>query len=70
MAHNYAKPLTNQARFDRVLSRLPRDWTIRIEREADQGWRVWMQPPSHEGSWSELHDILADAMEEAWRAVR
>jgi len=70
MGHNYAKPLTSQVRLERVLSRLPEDWSVRIERDAGQGWRVWMHPPAHDGQWSEPHDVLADAMEEVWRAVR
>ncbi|EHH67779.1 hypothetical protein GMO_19990 [Gluconobacter morbifer G707] len=52
------------------MGRLPADWAIRIEREAGQNWRVWMQPPGREGQWSAGHDVLIDAMEDVWRAVR
>ncbi|WP_418610783.1 hypothetical protein [Gluconobacter cerinus] len=70
MGHNYAKPLTSQVRMERVLSRLPEDWSVRIEREPRKGWRAWMQSPTHSGQWSEPHNDLADALEEVWRAVR
>ena len=70
MGHNYAKPLTSQVRMERVLSRLPEDWSVRIEREPGKGWRAWMQSPTHSGQWSEPHNDLADALEEVWRAVR
>ncbi|WP_040508947.1 hypothetical protein [Gluconobacter morbifer] len=70
MGHNYARPLTPEVRFERLMGRLPADWAIRIEREAGQNWRVWMQPPGREGQWSAGHDVLIDAMEDVWRAVR
>lgn len=70
MSHNYAKPLTESARLERVLARLPADWAVRIERESGAGWRVWLQPPGHEGAWSEARESLAEALEEIWRALR
>ncbi|WP_247648840.1 hypothetical protein [Gluconobacter cerinus] len=65
MGHNYAKPLTSQVRMERVLSRLPEDWSVRIEREPGKGWRAWMQPPTHSGQWSEVSRTMIWLMR--WR---
>jgi len=70
MAHNYAKPLTAEARIARVMSRIGGDWGVRIERPAGGAWRVALQPSGKDEVWSAPHDAFVDALEEAWRACR
>ncbi|MBF0889177.1 hypothetical protein [Gluconobacter sp. Dm-44] len=69
MGHNYAKPLTAEARMERVFSRLPEDWTVKMERQRGEKWAVLMQRPDgmlHQ----ETADSLIEALEEVWRALR
>jgi len=69
MGHNYAKPLTAEARMERVLSRLPVDWAVKMERQPGTGWSVWMQRPD-ETLHQETRDTLVEALEEVWRVLR
>ncbi|MBS1092763.1 hypothetical protein JK208_14355 [Gluconobacter sp. Dm-74] len=69
MGHNYAKPLTAEARMERVFSRLPEDWTVKMERQRGEKWTVLMERPDgmlHQ----ETADSLIEALEEVWRALR
>ncbi|MFT8808909.1 hypothetical protein [Gluconobacter sp.] len=69
MGHNYAKPLTAEVRMERVFSRLPEDWAVKMERQNSEGWSVTMQRPD-----GALHHamgpVLVDVLEEVWRALR
>ncbi|MBF0849835.1 hypothetical protein HKD27_02710 [Gluconobacter sp. R75690] len=69
MGHNYAKPLTAEARMERVFSRLPADWAVKMERQPGTGWSVWMQRPDGTPH-QETRDTLVEALEEVWRALR
>ncbi|MFT8611476.1 MAG: hypothetical protein ABF727_02410 [Gluconobacter oxydans] len=69
MGHNYTKPLTAEARMERVFSRLPADWAVKMERQPGTGWSVWMQRPDgtlHQ----ETRNTLLEALEGVWRALR
>ncbi|GBR67652.1 hypothetical protein [Gluconobacter kanchanaburiensis] len=69
MGHNYAKPLTVEARMERILSRLPSDWGVRMERLDGADWHVWMKRP--DGMEQQIAaPVLVDALEEVWRALR
>lgn len=69
MGHNYAKPLTPEVRMERVFSRLPDDWAVRMERQNGEGWSVWMQRP--DGTQHHVTGpVLVGALEEVWRALR
>ncbi|MBS1103751.1 hypothetical protein JK202_12135 [Gluconobacter sp. Dm-62] len=69
MGHNYAKPLTAEVRMERVLSRLPEDWAVRMERQTAKEWSVWMQRPDGTQH-QEKRDLLVEALEEVWRVLR
>lgn len=69
MGHNYAKPLTAEARMERVFSRLPTDWAVKMERLQGEGWSVWMQRPDGTQH-QETRDALVEALEDVWRALR
>ncbi|MBS1054222.1 hypothetical protein [Gluconobacter kondonii] len=69
MGHNYAKPLTAEARMERVFSRLPEDWNIKMERQRGEKWSVMMQRPNGMQH-HETADSLIEALEEVWRALR
>lgn len=69
MGHNYAKPLTAEARMERIFSRIPEDWSIKMERPLGGKWLVLMQRPDgmlHQ----ETADSLIEALEEVWRSLR
>ncbi|AQS91767.1 hypothetical protein A0U94_13165 [Gluconobacter albidus] len=69
MGHNYAKPLTAEARMERIFSRIPEDWSIKMERPQGGKWSVLMQRPDgmlHQ----ETADSLIEALEEVWRSLR
>ncbi|QDH24714.1 hypothetical protein D5366_05140 [Neokomagataea tanensis] len=69
MPHHQTKFLTEGARLDRVLERLPKDWRITIERDETMFWSVVLADP--EGSCvSETGASLGEALETAWRALR
>lgn len=69
MGHNYAKPLTAEARMERIFSRLPADWAVKMERPQGNGWSVWMQRPDGTQH-QENREALVDALEDVWRALR
>lgn len=55
--------------MERVFSRLPKDWAVRMERQKGEAWSVWMQRPDgvhHHAAGT----VLVDALEEVWRALR
>ncbi|WP_068173712.1 hypothetical protein [Neokomagataea thailandica] len=69
MSHHQTKPLTEGARLDRVLARLPKDWRITIERDETTFWSVVLADP--EGACvSETGPSLGEALEAAWRVLR
>lgn len=71
MGHNHAKPAGTAQRLERVLSRLPDDWEVRIERSSvSQQWRALTQAPGMKGGWSGDEPTLIDALESAWRLNR
>lgn len=71
MGHNHPKPAGIAQRLERVLSRLPDDWEVRIERSgASQQWRAITQPAGTNGVWSEDAATLIEALEGAWRLNR
>lgn len=72
MGHNYAKPLTSGQKIERLLTRIPPSWAIRMERETGTAtWRAVVHAPeATEGAWSDPHMDLADALEDAWRRNR
>ncbi|QDH16940.1 hypothetical protein [Swingsia samuiensis] len=70
MAHNYAKPLTEQVRIERVLSRIPQDWGIRVERVPSQGWKAYLHPPEYDEQEGMFFETLAEALEDIWRKMR
>lgn len=71
MGHNYAKPATPEQRLNRVLSRVPADWAVSVERSAGTGrWRASVHPAGSEGLWAEDQPGLAEALEGAWRLNR
>ncbi|MBY4641365.1 hypothetical protein K6L44_15515 [Gluconacetobacter entanii] len=76
MSHNYATPMTPEKRLARVLSRIPADWSIRVERTPGEGdamsWRaaVGPQQAGQETQWCTGHDTMVDALEAAWRHAR
>ncbi|MBR0558890.1 type II toxin-antitoxin system HicB family antitoxin [Neokomagataea anthophila] len=69
MPHHQTKPLTEGARLDRVLARLPKDWRITIERDETTFWSVVLADPEG-GCVSESGSSLGEALETAWRALR
>ncbi|MFT8828783.1 hypothetical protein [Acetobacter syzygii] len=71
MGHNHSKPATTAQRLERVLSRLPEDWEVRVERVGTSGsWRALIQAPDMQGIWCEDEATLIDAFEGAWRLNR
>ncbi|PYD59084.1 hypothetical protein CFR73_13400 [Novacetimonas maltaceti] len=76
MSHNYATPMTPEKRLARVLSRIPADWSIRVERQSGQGeamsWRAAVAPQhaGQESDWCAGHPTMVDALEAAWRHAR
>ena len=55
--------------MERVFSRLPDDWNVKMERQRGEKWSVLMQRPDgmlHQ----ETADSLIEALEEVWRALR
>jgi hypothetical protein len=54
-----------------VLSRLPDEWEVRVERGAGETeWRALIRNPGKESVWSEPEATLVDALESAWRLNR
>ncbi|ACI51644.1 conserved hypothetical protein [Gluconacetobacter diazotrophicus PA1 5] len=78
MSHNYATPMTPERRLARLLSRIPDDRIVRIEKTADPHgalrWRAAIggadAAPGDAPDWSAFCDTMPDALEAAWRAVR
>lgn len=71
MGHNYARPATSEQRLARVLSRIPADWAISIERGASSDtWRAITHAPDQTGEWGEATPGLVEALEAAWRLNR
>ncbi|GBR02929.1 hypothetical protein [Acetobacter oeni] len=71
MGHNYAKPATAEQRLTRVLSRIPSDWAVMIERRPGTGmWRAAVHPGGQDGLWSEETAQPVEALESAWRLNR
>lgn len=80
MSHNYATPMTPEKRLVRVLSRIPADWVIKVERhpgqDGDMLWRAVVAPTDadagQDGSvrWCADHPAMVDALEAAWRHAR
>lgn len=75
MSHNYATPLTPEKRLARVLSRIPGDWPLAIERQPDPSgtprWRARLTPPGHDAQeWTPPHETMVEALEAAWRHAR
>ncbi|MCX2561628.1 hypothetical protein OQ252_09505 [Acetobacter farinalis] len=72
MSHNYAKPLTSGQKIERLLTRIPPSWHVRMERETGSAtWRAVVHAPeTSEGAWSDAHMDPADALEDAWRRNR
>ncbi len=55
--------------MERVFSRLPEDWNIKMERQRGEKWSVMMQRPDGMQH-HETADSLIEALEEVWRALR
>lgn len=55
--------------MERVFSRLPEDWNIKMERQRGEKWFVMMQRPNGMQH-HETADSLIEALEEVWRALR
>jgi hypothetical protein len=78
MSHNHALPMTPERRLARLLSRIPDDRTVRIEKMADSHgvlrWRAAIGgaggPADDPGGWSAFCDTMPDALEAAWKAAR
>ncbi len=71
MGHNYAKPATAEQRLGRVLSRIPPDWAVSVEREPVSGkWRATAHAPGEAGQWAGDASGLVEALEAAWRLNR
>ncbi|GBQ53478.1 hypothetical protein AA0313_0266 [Acetobacter indonesiensis NRIC 0313] len=71
MGHNYAKPLTSGQKIERLLTRIPPSWVIKLERlPGTAQWRALAHAPDTDGAWSETHMDPADALEETWRRNR
>ncbi|MBB2179463.1 hypothetical protein [Gluconacetobacter tumulicola] len=78
MSHNYATPMTPERRLARLLSRIPEDRMVRIERlPGAAGALRWRAAIGEAGStdcpaerWSAPFDTMADALDAAWKAVR
>lgn len=72
MGHNYAKPLTSGQKMERLLTRIPPSWAIKMERVTGSAtWRATVHAPeATEGTWSDAHSDPADALEDAWRRNR
>jgi hypothetical protein len=70
LGHNYAKPLTAEARLARILQRLPEDWSVSIDRPAGGSWQVTVEKPNGELYTGSEQPTLVDALEEAWRQAR
>ncbi|MCE2575696.1 hypothetical protein [Komagataeibacter sp. FNDCR2] len=75
MSHNYATPLTPEKRLARVLSRIPADWPLAIDRQPGPTgaacWRARLTPPGHDAlDWTPPQDTMVDALEAAWRQAR
>ncbi|MFT9064464.1 MAG: hypothetical protein ABF430_11725 [Acetobacter persici] len=72
MGHNYAKPLTSGQKMERLLTRIPPSWAVRMERTAGTAlWRATVHAPeAAEGAWSDSYPDPADALEDAWRRNR
>ena len=76
MSHNYATPMTPEKRLARVLSRIPADWSVRVERYPGKGgamlWRAAVGPyqAAEDMEWCAGHDSMVDALEAAWRHAR
>ncbi|MFT8718460.1 hypothetical protein [Acetobacter sp.] len=71
MGHNYAKPATQGQRLERILSKLPEEWEVQVERgSSGAGWMALVRPPGEEGVWSERTSTLVEALESAWRLNR
>lgn len=69
MGHNYAKPLTAELRMERVFSRLPAEWGVKMERAPGAGWTVSMTRPDGRVHQETRHSLV-EALEEVWRALR
>ncbi|MBL7234593.1 hypothetical protein [Komagataeibacter oboediens] len=75
MSHNYATPLTPEKRLARVLTRIPTDWVVNIDRQPSSAgtgqWRARLTMPGHEAQdWTAPHEMMVDALEAAWRQAR
>lgn len=71
MGHNYAKPLTSGQKLERLFTRIPPEWAVKLEREAGTAqWRALAHAPGQEGQWSTLYSDPADALEDTWRRNR
>ena len=71
MSHNYATPLTPEKRLARILSRIPADWPLEIERQPATGWRARLAPPQQgTQDWTPPQPTLLAALEAAWRTAR
>ncbi|MBO1361888.1 hypothetical protein J2D73_19075 [Acetobacter sacchari] len=71
MGHNYAKPLTPEQKLARVLTRVPADWVVSIEREGKAGlWKASVHPVGGVGEWATDAADISSAVEEAWRLNR
>ena len=55
--------------MERVFSRLPADWAVKMEHQSGAGWSVWMQRPDGTPH-QETRDTLLEALEDVWRALR
>ncbi|GBQ27019.1 hypothetical protein AA12717_2535 [Gluconacetobacter sacchari DSM 12717] len=78
MSHNYATPMTPERRLARLLSRIPDDRVVRLERVPGHThaprWRAAIGDAGGatcpEARWSAPFDTMADALDAAWKAVR
>ncbi|QBL94132.1 hypothetical protein KSAC_19240 [Komagataeibacter saccharivorans] len=75
MSHNYATPLTPEKRLTRVLSRIPDDWSVNIDRQPDGNggtcWRARLTLPGDDTlDWTAPQGTMVEALETAWRQAR
>lgn len=78
MSHNYATPMTPERRLARLLSRIPEDRVVRVERVPTPAltprWRAAIGDAGGADCpadrWSAPFETMADALDAAWKAVR
>jgi len=62
--------MSPEQKLARLLSRIPADATVTLQRGPGENWQARVALAGIEGVWSGSHGSMADALEESWRLNR